>query len=412
MGYKSRFFRDAVGAHGAISERNALNSLEKTQAKVGRPVSGLERVWLAADRVRKPFAIGWVVRGHGALDVEAWRAAVEAVARRWPLTTAALAGAGRHLRWVPTGRAPAVTVNIDADAGARGLDPQTGAVAALTLVPGEHGPQLVFWGHHALFDARALAAWAEQVAAACRGEAVAPEGAPPALASLGRAPRAQEPPADQWPVLGQRGAERGTCWGWRRISGGSGSPVVPVLRALATLAAADHGALSIRVGVPVDLRPRAAQWPEPGPWNLTGVAQLEVGAVAEAPTVAAAVRALADGPWPLAHARGAEGLKTVPLCVMGWVGRRSLAQRIRTGRSPTAAVVSNVGRCLPEALNGAGFVADFGVWAPPRSPGLPLFVMLGGDAGGVSVSAAMPRALASEGRLDRLLDALASAIRG
>lgn len=387
-----------------------MNALQKSHAKPGRPVSGLERVWLAADRGRAPFAIGWVVHGHGALDGAAWRAAVATVAARWPGTTAGLAGKGRGLRWVPTGTPPPVVVDADLEAGARLLNPAADVGAALGLVPDPVSPKLVFWGHHALFDARALAAWAEQVAAACRGEHVTPEGTPPALADLGSAPTYHEPAADQPAVLGAPTGERGTVWGWRRVAGAAGSPTVPALRALATLAAADHGALSVRVGVPVDLRPRAPGVVVPGPWNLTGVAQLEVGAVADAAAVEAAVRALAASPAPLAHARGAEGLTGVPLCLMGWVGRRAVAQRMRSGRYPSAAVVSNVGRCTPGALDGAGFVAEFAVWAPPRNPGAPLFVMLGGDAGGVSVSAAMPRALASGGRLDRLLDALARSL--
>jgi hypothetical protein len=393
-------------------ECKTLNALANHNGAPGRLVSGLERVWLAADRVRAPFAIGWAVHGTGTLDASAWQTAVAAVARAWPGTTARAQGAGRRLRWVPTGVPPPVMLDPDLEVGARRLDPAAGVVAALILVPANAsaGAQLVFWGHHAVFDARALAAWAQAVAAAARGEAVPAEGQPPALAALGAAPRTVEPVPDQRAVLGQPGSERGTLWGWRRVSGATGSPTVPVLRALAKLAAADHGAEAIRVGVPVDLRARAEglAW---GAYNLTGVAHLVVSAAAEAASVGDDVRALAAGPLPLAHARGAEGLAGMPLCLMGWVGRRSVRRRLSTGRFATAAVVSNVGRADLRTLDGAGFVAHFAVWAPPRNPGVPLFVMLGGDAGGVSISAAMPRALASAGRLDRVLDGLAGALK-
>jgi hypothetical protein len=373
---------------------------------MARKLSGLERIWLAADRIRAPFVNQWVLEGEGTPDLGALEAAVRAVAEVRPLTAARLAGFGRGLRWVAGGAPPRVRAADDWSEAP--LDPRRGPIAEVIWAP--RARQLVFRTHHAAFDGRGATLWAEAVLRAVRGE---PLDIDADIDVDDRAPAHQlhaqpttEPPADRPAPLGVTDAPLTVCWANHWVPGAPRQVLPRLLVALAEVAGAE-----IRVSVPVDLRRHLTQGAQLH--NLTGVAYVEVAPGESVAVIRARVREAVTGPGPAGHALAAHGVRGIPVGVIAAVGRRAAQRHLRAERWPVSAVVSNLGRQDLAAMAGGGFVPKRGFWVPPGSPGLPLFLTAAGDDAGVSLCAAAPRALGGDGlpallvRLGQALDVAA-----
>jgi hypothetical protein len=376
-----------------------------------RPLFGLERVWLVADRLWPGFVNQLVIEGVGDLDPVLWRAAVDTVLPMWPAAHARLRGVSIWTRWVADGAPPVVTEVDGAGWDARGpapfgstrLDPDEGPIVEVLLVSGAT-PRVVLRTHHAAFDGRAAWALAEDLGAALRGEPV--RGAAFAdlsdVALIGEAPASPEPPADAVTPTGPA-TTREEASTWARVTlPPSGDRVLA--RALTAFAAAVDTlgvAGPLRVSLPVDLRRhhdglRAAA-------NLTGFVRLDPRVTPETSVQRALARRDEGGVVRTAHT-----LRSTPLAVMGFAGRRAALATLRTGRAASSATLSNLGRLDPGVLDGAGFHGERLFWIPPGNPGTPLFLTLTGHPGGIELCGGMPVGFASEGRLDALLAAIAA----
>lgn len=370
-----------------------------------RPLNGLERVWLVADRLWAPFVNQQVLEGEGPLDVDAWRAAVAATNAAWPAARARLRGSLGWTEWVDDGPAPAVVevdgAGWDAHRPApfleRRLDPWSGPVAEVLLVHGAT-PRVVLRTHHAAFDGAAAAMWAADLAAALDGRAI--EGGP--LAAAPRdvelappGPPAAEPPRDRRPATGAPSAPTFETT-WRRVTVPTpkGDVLGRVLRALGD-AAATFDPTPLRVSVPVDLRRARPGLRATG--NLTGLATVDLGGK----------RPLADALADCGGAvRAADKLRSVPLAWMESTGRSAARQWLTTGACAVSATVSNLG--LQPAFSGGAFRAARSFWIPPA--GTPLFLTLTGHAEGLELCATAPEGLADRGRLDVLLGLMATSL--
>lgn len=372
-----------------------------------RPLTGLERVWLVADRLWPPFVNQLVVEGEGELSADAWRAALKTVAAAWPGASARLGGALKWTRWTGDGAPPAlreVTGEWDgrgpAEWTGRPLDPARGPVVEVVLVRGAR-PKVVLRTHHALFDGRAAWMFAQDLGAALRREPVKGAGwGPPDLSLVGPGPAPDEPrpdaPLPYEPVRG-RGP---VVWGRRSVVATPGH-VLP--RVLIALAAAARGHL--RVSIPVDLRPKAQ--PTRGSVNLTGFVRVEVPPRGSPTTVATIInRALSENE-AAGPVRTAEKLRQVPLWVMEAAGRRAAEDMVRHGQASVSATVSNLGLQDPGVLAGAGFTPRRHWWIPPGGGGSALFVTLTGHPEGIEICAAAPGNLADAATIERLLDGMA-----
>jgi hypothetical protein len=382
-----------------------------------RPVSGVERLWLAADRLAPPFVNQMVIEGREGgphADLERWGEALAEVARLQPGCRLRLAGSLRRTRWVADGPIPRV-VEVDGSLwdgvqpeGApflmRPLDPVRGPVVELLIVRGTP-PRVVLRTHHAAMDGMGTMLAAEGLFSVLRGDApdVAGLGGPIDLEIARESGRSAEeaPPLDLAPPFDgvSAGIEAGVTWRRRRFEG---SPRRLVAR-LATRIARVVGA-PIRVDVPVDLRRM-----RPGlrsNANLTGLVRLPVaptqGSVQVAADLAGRVEAGEASDFVLA----ADRFRNLPLALLESGGRSAARAAISLGRFGTTATLSNLGRIEPGRLTGGGFAARRVFFVPPGSPGLPLFVALSGDPEGVEICASAPMGLAADGRLDRLLDRL------
>ncbi|MFZ5478070.1 MAG: hypothetical protein ACOZNI_14945 [Myxococcota bacterium] len=370
-----------------------------------RPLFGLERVWLVADRLWPPFVNQQVLEGDAAPDAGRWRAALAALDPAWPAARARLHGALGAARWVADGPSPAL-VEVDGDGWdargpapflARPLDPFAGPIAEVLLVRGDP-PRVVLRTHHAAFDGRAAGRWAADLAAALDGRPLAGGAlAGPLDVDVAPAvPPSPEPPRDRLaPTGAPTSAARETTW--RRVT--APGPARDVLaRALAALAGA--AGTPVRVSIPVDLRGERRDLTG----NHTGFVHLEppAGEPARAALDAALAGGAAGGPVHAAHR-----LRWLPLGLMEAAGRTVADDLLARGRCTVSATVSNLGR--QPVFAGGGFRAARSFWIPPG--GSPLFVTLSGHAEGIEVCGSAPVGLAGEGRLDALLARVAEGFR-
>lgn len=401
-----------------------------TVPSLGRRLSGLERVWLAADRIRPPFVNQLVIEGRGKIREESLKRALEQVAAAHPGMSLRLKGALGWSRWVP-GAPPELRV-VDGrqwdGMGPKGapfleeaLGVGRGPVCELLWVEGEP-PRLVLRTHHAVTDGRGASYFLEDLFRALREEPV--EGAacgpltdadlarnvplPERLSRKARGGSAEnqelppvEPPAD-------RPAPTGAChifstattWARVRIPGRFPRLLPRVAMALGT-AARQRTETPLRIGIAVDLRRYAGDLRSSA--NLTGVLHLELGASGPEALDALEARIQDCLPFAAGVPLQAERLKGVPLWLMALIGRRSALKNLRKGRFPVSATLSNLGRQDLRAWTSLGWTSRRAFWIPPGNPGLPLFLTLSGDDEGIDLCGTMPVGLADEGRLEALL---------
>lgn len=384
-----------------------------------RPASGVERLWLAADRICPPFVNQLVIEGRGpGLDVDRVAAAVDQVARQQPGCRMRLAGRTRRTRWVADGPVPAVRRVDGRDWLGHGpdgapflrsaLSPRRGPTVEVLLVQGEPS-RIVVRTHHALMDGRGTLTFAAGLFAALRGEdpPAAQAGHPTDFdlaQTFGRA-RELDPARDcAAPVTGASGgATEGTTWRRVRVPG---APRALVSRLALAIAAAAQG--PCRVDIPVDLRPQ-----QPGlrsTANLCGLIRLPVTPGVTPEMLTADLRGRIARGEGADFVLGADRTRGVPLAVMARVGSASAERSLALARYGTTATLSNLGRVDLGALSAPRFVADRSFFIPPGSPGLPLFIALTGDASGVELCGTAPAALASHGRLTALMQRLAASL--
>lgn len=367
-----------------------------------RRVSGLERVWLAADRIAPPFAIHLVVEWPGPLDVERWRAAVQVAAG--PGMRLRLRGALRWARWVVVDEPVPVEV-VDDPWDGQGPTPWLTAPlppddepVRVSLVPpnGEAPARAVFSAQHAVTDGRGLWRFVCDTARALAGEAVEPPPAGPMTdLDLARALGVEplRPVASDASAPCPSPPDQPVIWRRRRLP--VGPNVLPRLAA-AFARAAEPGA-RLRFSVPVDLRRYAAEADRESSANLTGITYLELTAETSPAAIRAAIDEAVGSKAAARHPLAAEFARHLPLGLIAAVGRRAARADHRRGTFGASLALSHLGR---HALTIDGHPARV-AFVPPGMPGLPLFVGVTVDPSGVEMVGCGP---VEPGALDGLLD--------
>ena len=340
---------------------------------MSRPLFGLERVWLVADRTGPPFVNQLVVEGDARPDPEAWRRALAAVDAVWPRPR--LHGSLGWTHWRDDGPASTLRV-VDTPIDGREptppdpvrLHPRAGPLVEVVL----HPTAVRVRTHHAAVDGQAAWALASDLGAALRGEPLR-GGTLTAAEPPGGASR-PEPPADSALPFPPG---PGTAWIRRTL------PTRPAVLAHAMRTwVTTFGAC--RVSVPVDLRRRAGLG-DGAVANLTGLMYVDLAEHDTSEMIRAALTS--NLPGAIDALRTGDRLRNKPLWLMA-AGGRSAATRARTaGRGPSSLTVSNLGRQDASVFDHAGFRGRALYWIPPMNPGTPLFVTLTGHAGGVELCA-------------------------
>ena len=390
-----------------------------------RTLSATERIWLAADRITPPFAVPLVLEGEGKLDVKAWKIAVDRAAEANPGMRAVLKGTLKRTRWVDCGVAPPVR-EIDGNAwdghgpeGApflqRTIFPLSGPTTEVLLLSGAQ-PRVIFRAPHALTDGRGMLCFVEDVFRVLRGED--PIGTDSTLKdlSLARSLGSGDAMKRVKDCLTPSGAIASADPGvrWRRVTlTGHPSRLLPrVVLAVARSAwgQLDHGDSGrVRIEIPVDMRPKQPGLRSTG--NLTGMLYMDIPPDADEDSITTEILALLESVDEARIIKGLEALSSLPVWLIAWLGKLALKNIHHKGRFRSSAVVSNLGRLPLAKFQGGGFSARTGFFIPPGADTQPFFLAMCGNGEGVEFVASMPRVLATDGRLERLLESLIDNLR-
>ena len=366
-----------------------------------RPLSDVERLWLAAERVAPPFVLNLVIEGTGEVSIEALRSAVQA-------TLGASSRLQGHLGWARWVDGPPPPVRALPSEEWSGLSPGPAWLTAPLPVRSQPAEvltgagRIVFRAHHALMDGRGLLTWAQGVFA--RLNHTESCTVPSLLTDRDIAATAPAEPAIREtagsPLQALSTPSLHTTW--RRIHiPGTASRLVP--RLVQAVAAAVHDG-EARIDVPVDLRPLHNDVHSTA--NLTGIVRLLPGTTVE--QTHTLLQSAVQARSALGFVTGARWLRWWPVGVLGWLGRRGALKCQAEGRYIASATVSTLGKLDRSAFSCGDFTAQRIAIIPPGQPGLPLLLTATGTDLGVDLCAAAPSALAGETQLDELLDELAS----
>ena len=379
-----------------------------------RPLSIAARLWIAVGQSDPPCANQITYEGSGRLDPSRWRAAVEKVSAANPGTRLVLRGRLGSSRWVDSGAAPRVR---EADASSwdgmgsegapflrQGFDPRSGPNAEVLLMHGSPS-RVSFRSHHAIMDGRGTMTWAEDVFRVLRGEE--PLGSEYALIendllNLGRGSAAKPLPHR---YLAPTGPTDGydTAPVWKRKS--LAAPVAGLLPKVMLCVAREAWRRAdgpVRIGVPIDLRKRREGLRSTG--NLTNALYFDIARDAD-------FRRIGDGIAERLERRS-DGeitwedsiISHVPVRLLAWAVGREGGRNLKGGGYRCSGFVSNLGRLDLDQFSGDDFApaAYFGI--PVCAPVIPFSMTLSGTRAGMEMLLAMPRCLATGGRIEAALD--------
>ena len=396
-----------------------------------RSLSGVERLWLTAERIAPPFVNQVVFEAPSVSDSQRLTRGqvVEAVAGlrgSVPILSSCLRGLGPWARWSTDGVAGGEAIGWSGDAAedlvlevdGGGWTGESGVGApwlrtvlaggrrppvSLVLVRGETRDRLILRTRHAATDGRGTLGLAERIFAALRGEepTALPMGPITDFDLASRLGRSAEtaPEPDQPFVLALPSAvcpkfEAGTSkandagseqvlWARATATKTSGSPLRSLISSLST---ASEQAL--RFDIPVDMRRHVPGLESSA--NLTGLVRLEVAPGEPAVDVMDRLGKLLDGGAEADFVLGAQRLRGLPLWLLETGGKHGLKRSQESGQFATAGTLSNLGRLHPERYACAEFPTERVYFIPPGSPGLPLFATLTGGPLGVELCIAAP----------------------
>lgn len=382
-----------------------------------RKLSPYERLWLAAQT-----SCGFVmVEGRGEISANKLRAAVDIATAANPGSRIALKGVGPWCTWEENDIPPAIE---EADgsqwdgSGKTGMpfsdqahmDPKGAPSTSYVIL---RGPvtRLIQRTHHATMDGLGAMHFLQDVFRALRGEPVV--GATGSESDLDLAERlgGHKQTLDfncLKPFASPSTKVSGSDWARVRTQGKLRPQALA--RLIHTIAgiARESGDGQVLIDVPVNLRPKFPEIRNTG--NLAGSLRLNIASEADIDSIAALIQS------QLASHREVDALITakpflyMPLWLIRALARRNARQAVQEDRFAPTAAVSNLGRIDPATYSSPDFSAESMNIVPPGYDGLPLFIALSGHAQGFDLCARAPVALASDGRLQALLQRISAAI--
>ena len=388
--------------------------------KYTRKISFNEKLWVAADRILPPFTNNMILEGHGTIDFQQLKSAVEAASEANPGSRLVLRGVLNNARWVDSGKCPRVR-EVDGS-GWPGFSSEGAPYLLEPHAPVMEGPlgdvilihgnplRLSFRTHHAIMDGRGTMLWVEDIFRALRNETII--GSHSTLTDMdismpfrndSKISNANECVSPTGPSAGK---ERGIIWIRRQIEGRFRNLVAQVA-VLTAAAARTHSNGKVIFNVPVDRR--TAEMP-------LSTANLSIGMNIEVP------------PGTLPDALADEIKKQVnnPGRNMGFLLRRlypfisteiivlalkSAGNRmLASNRYPMSGVISNLGKIPLERFTGGGFQAETSFLIPLNAGFIPLFFTLSGGRDVVEIILGMPQVLANSGRIEALMEHVVSGL--
>ncbi len=381
-----------------------------------RKLSSTERAYLVLGDMYPPFANQYFWEGTGVLDPLLWREAVEQAAQSNIGCRLALKGVLNRSRWVDSGIPPLVA-EIDgsrwsgfssdnADFLMTGLSPRAGNGCQILLIHGDP-LRVVFRTHHAIMDGRGTQTLAEDVFRALRGEPLIGSECRTVEQQLARSfqkkGRSASPARYIAPTGRADGTGRGLIWRRFQVSG----PCKKIVAQVAVLLAREARTYScgpVRIGIPVDLRPRRSGLRSTS--NLTNFIYVDINPGDTYPDIDSTIRLQLDERRDGMLYRGDELIRFMTPGLVRTLADRRIKKNHGTGSYNASALISNLGRKDLADFSGGGFNAT-SFWAiPPGSELYPYSVVLAGYGDTIEIIITIPEVMATSGRFDRSIDAL------
>ncbi len=379
-----------------------------------RDMSPTERLWATADALRPPFCITMMLEGEGHLDETAWRAAVAKVSAARPESRVVWRGVLCRSRWVaavdPSVRVHHTEWDGRSEAGAEflrtPLSLTEGPVVDVLLLPGSPA-RVVVRAQHAGVDGRGLLAWLLDVLGALLGLEPVPSSELRTDLELARSSSvaAVAPPEERYvAATGRHDGTDGIAWRRRTWHGQWPGFLQRVADGITRYARRGDPAAPVCLHVPVDLRRHLDGEVPFG--NLTGIIFLDPDQGPLRRSIHDALEAGAELGW----VAGLAAVKHLPLWLMRVGGERAARRSNEGGRYGATAVLSNLGHVAPEALVVPGVAFRSIMLLPPPGPATAAFFGFVRCGGITEATVMMPAGLASEGRIDALLDAVEASL--
>jgi hypothetical protein len=385
-----------------------------------RPISATERIWLSIDRAFGPYLNQVVVEGKGAIDFEHLKAAVESASEANPGSRLVLKGVLRGCYWIDSGITPKIRKLSAEKWDGYGPDnapflcdplPYKGPTCEVIYIEGII-PRIIFRSNHGVMDGMGTLTWIEDIFRVLRGEN--PIGTSSTLTEYQLVSSISDKtmkmhPIDNIAPTGKAGKRiKGITWKRLTFKGNYTKHLGTIGMALAR-SAWKYGDGKVRIGIPVDIRPRKQGLRSTG--NLSMALYLEISKNSTPESITYEILRQLYNKHDCICIEGGDYLDLIPLWFMALVMKLIIKIPYITGRYNISGIISNLGRIDTEKFSGGGFNADTVFFIPPRFDGLPAFVVLSGCRERLEMTISVPNVLASNGRFDRLIDDIRDAIQ-
>jgi len=391
------------------------------QKRYTRKLSFNERIFVVADRLYPPLANQFIFEGTGEIDIERWRTAVETASEANPGSRAVLKGVLNTCRWVDSGITPPV---IMAEKGSyqwdkpetvpyftRPLSPEKGPACEVVLAGGDP-LRVIFRTHHALMDGMGTFVWVTDIFRALRGEPCAGSNSTVTDTELAHSfqkeMRKPYPTEHIAPTGKAEGDESGMITRRIRVRGRYHNLLAQVALQIAR-EAWRHADGVVRLGIPVDMRPRMAGLVSTA--NLTYAIYIEINKDSTPETIADDISRQLREKREGMLSRGDDMARYVPMRLLGKLAKKIIEDRHRNGIYSLSGLVSNVGRIKLQHFRGGGFEPNAFWGIPPVNDYIPFFIGLGGYDDVVEMVLSLPRRLATRNRIDGLLERIIGSLK-
>lgn len=385
-----------------------------------RIVSNASRAWVAADSLWPPFANQAIIEGEGSIDRAELEKAVAIASEANPGSRLVLKGILGASTWKDTGQPP--VVREANGSGWTGLGPE-GAGFLQKRLPAGSGPcsevvlihgsplRIALRSHHGIMDGRGTLTWAEDIFRVLRGEE--PLGADylsieEDLLNVTSTKTARSLPKKYLPPSGPPAhGLRGITWRRRLIKGPVNMLVPRIMLSLARQAWS-HGDGNVRIGIPVDLRPRRDNFRSTS--NLSNAIFIDISPGYSIEEVSEIIQKKLDLREDGVLTWEDRIVRHVPMRIIEQALLREARKGLSMGHFRTSAIVSNLGRIDLDLFACDTFKPDNLFMIPPASEILPAFIAVTGLKDTINICLGCPAALADNSRIEMLLDRIAEEI--
>lgn len=393
-----------------------LNLTHSMETTFKRKVSPLERLFLMIAETDPPFCNQMILEGNGTIEESALQKAVEAASEANPGSRLIYTGRSAWAKWVDSGITPPIrTVDgtnwsgYEAEGAPFFFDPvpfRTTNSAEVLIVKGSPTAptRYVFRTLHATMDAGGTWLWVHDMFRFLRNEPLV--GAKSTINdkelmdSLDLKDK-EQPRLENCltPVGGPEGNEPGFTWKRVRLEG-KFKKLLPKMALAIAKEAWKLGQGKVLFAIPLELRRRIPDTASTA--NLSRRIFIEIQQEDTVETITEQVKDKLDN--LCADPSFTSFISFVPMGLMKYFTLSSMEKNLQKGFYRDSGTLSNGGLLPIDLLGGGGFEPTGFFWIPPQMQTKPFFLSTVGYNGLLEFVVAMPKVLASNGRLDKFTE--------